>query len=243
MRFDNRDVGESTHLADAPTPDPSMLLFGRKSIPYRLTDMADDTIGLIEALGFDQVDLFGVSLGGFISQTVAIRAPERVRTLTLMMTSTGSPLVGHPKPKLIANVFRRSPKPDRKTAIDSAVEALRAISSPGYPFEADFIRDIAARSYDRSYDPAGYMRQFAAVRFQPNRTTALAQLSMPTLVMHGLADPLISVSGGVAIARAIPGARFVGFHGMGHDLPRELWPDYAAAVDALTTVASRSRTD
>jgi pimeloyl-ACP methyl ester carboxylesterase len=151
-----------------------------------------------------------------------------------MMTSTGSPLVGHPKPRLIANVFRRSPKPDRDQAIDSAVEALRAISSPAYPFESDYIRDIALRSYDRSYDPAGYMRQFAAVRFQSNRTRALSDLTMPTLVMHGLADPLISVSGGVAVARAVPRARFLGFHGMGHDLPRALWQDYANAIDTLT---------
>lgn len=239
VRFDNRDVGHSTHLSEAPPPDVMDIVLRRRQPPYRIDDMADDVVGLLDALGLDGVHLVGASMGGFIAQTVALRCPTRVRSLTLMMTSTGSRLVGQPRPRLFARLLRRRVVSDRHAAMSATVETFRLIGSRGFAFDEEYLRDLAGRSYDRGYDPAGYVRQLAAVAHQPNRTAALPRITVPTLVMHGLHDPLVAVSGGIALARAIPGSRFVGFAGMGHDLPRELWPEFVLEIAALTQRAIR----
>jgi pimeloyl-ACP methyl ester carboxylesterase len=236
IRFDNRDCGESTHLDDLPAPNPVAVAFRRRRPAYVLDDLASDTLALLDALGLDRVHLVGASMGGFIAQLVAIRAPARIASLTLIMTSTGSLLVGHTKPKVIAAVLRSKPAGDRAGAIQTSVDLLRLIGSRGYPFDEEKVREFAQQSYERRYDPAGGQRQLGAVVAQNDRTKDLTRITAPTLVLHGLQGPLVAASGGLALARAIPAARFVGFHGMGHDLPEALWPDF---VDEIATVARR----
>lgn len=234
VRYDNRDVGLSTHLTDAPAPTLSRILLRRGRPPYTIDDMADDAAGLVDALGLGSAHVVGASMGGFIAQSLAIRAPSRVRSLTLMMTSSGSPLVGHPRPRLFVLLLRRRVAADRLGAVESALETFRIIGSQGYAFDEEYLRDVAGRSWDRGYDPPGYLRQLAAVMGQSNRARQLPRIDVPTVVLHGLHDPLVNVSGGLALARAVPGARFVGFAGMGHDLPRALWPRF---VDEICEVA------
>lgn len=236
VRFDNRDVGASTHLDELARPGVVELLTRRKAA-YTLQDMAADTIGLLDALQLSRVHLVGVSMGGFIAQTVALTAPERVATLTLIMTSTGSRRVGQASPQMITRLLRRPEVHNADQAADAMVETFRVIGSPGFPVDETRLRAVAVQAYERGYDPAGYRRQLAAVSSQPNRTAVLSRLDVPTLVMHGLSDPLVPVSGGLALARAIRGARFVGFHGMGHDLPRALW---GAFVDEIASLARPS---
>jgi pimeloyl-ACP methyl ester carboxylesterase len=233
VRFDNRDCGLSTHLDDLVAPQPGRVLLRREKAPYLIEDLAKDTLGLMDALGLETVDLVGASMGGFIAQTVAILAPTRVRSLTLMMTSTGSRRVGRPSPRMARELVRRRPTRTREQAIAAAVDVFRLIGSPGYELDEEYLQRKAGMAYDRAYDPAGYLRQLAACLVQPDRTLALKRLRVPTLVVHGLHDPLVSVTGGLALARNIPGARFVGYSGMGHDLPRELWPRLAEEIARL----------
>jgi pimeloyl-ACP methyl ester carboxylesterase len=235
VRYDNRDVGLSTHLEDRRAPDVLQVALRRRRPAYTVQDMADDLIGLLDALGLQQAHLVGASMGGFIVQTAVIAHPERVLSQTLIMTSTGSRRVGQTRPKLAPRLLARRGNVDREQAIELAVETFGLIGSRGDLFEPDHVRDLAARSFDRSSDRAGYVRQLGAVVAQPNRTKALTKVRVPTLVIHGLHDPLVSSSGGLALARLIRGAKFVGFSGMGHDLPRSLWPAFAAEILALTS--------
>jgi len=241
VRFDNRDVGESTHLRNLPPPRLADILVRRRPPPYSIGDMAADVAGLLDRLGLGQVHLVGASMGGYIAQAVALEHPERVRTLTLMMTSTGSRRVGQPKPRVYARLLRRRVAGDRPAAIAAAVETFRLIGSHGFAFDEQYIRDLAGRSWDRGYDPDGARRQLAASASQPNRTADLRRITAPTLVIHGLHDPLVAPSGGLAIARAIPDSRFVGFSGMGHDLPRALWPEFVREIAALAAPGEQRR--
>src|SRR4051794_34885495 len=195
IRYDNRDTGLSTHLRDLPAPDVKSVLLRRQKPPYTVDDMAKDLLGLLDALGIDRAHVVGASMGGFIAQTAALIAPERFRSLTLIMTSTGSRLVGQAKAHLVPRLLRRRRAGDRETAIELAVETFTAIGSRRSLFDPDHIRDLAGRSYDRNHDPAGYLRQLAAIVAQPDRTKRLTKLDVPTLVVHGLHDPLVQVSG------------------------------------------------
>jgi pimeloyl-ACP methyl ester carboxylesterase len=242
IRFDNRDVGLSTHLDELPAPKPVDLLLRRRRPPYKVTDMAADAVGLLDALDIDSAHVVGASMGGFIAQTLAGKHPQRVRSLTLIMTSTGSRLVGHPKPQLFSKLLKRRVVHDRLEAGAAVVEMFRIIGSKGFAFDEEYLRDLGGRSYERAYNPRGYLRQLAAIVAQPNRTKFLRDISVPTLVMHGLNDPLVNVSGGKALATAIPGAEFIGFQGMGHDLPRELWPRFADEICAVAERGERRRT-
>ena len=241
VRFDNRDVGESTHLRNLPPPRLADIVVRRRPPPYSIGDMAADVAGLLDSLGLGQVHLVGASMGGFIAQTVALEHPDRVRTLTLMMTSTGSRRVGQPRPRIYARLLRRRVAAGRPAAIAATVETFRLIGSPGFVFDEQYIRDLAGRSYDRGYDPVGSRRQLAASVSQPNRTADLRRITVPALVIHGLHDPLVAPSGGLAIARAIPDSRFAGFSGMGHDLPRALWPEFVREIAALTALSEQRR--
>ena len=235
VRYDNRDIGLSTHLDDLPVPSMRDLLL-RRNAPYKVSDMALDGLALMDELGIDSAHVVGASMGGFIAQSIAGKHPDRVRSLTLIMTSTGSRFVGYPRPSLIRHLLARRTITDRAGAEQAVIDTFTLIGSKGFAFDEEYLRNLAGRSYERSLDRRGYLRQLAAVMSQPNRTKFLRGIRTPTVVMHGLDDPLVNVSGGLALAKHIRGAEFIGFKGMGHDLPRELWPRFA---DEICTVARR----
>jgi pimeloyl-ACP methyl ester carboxylesterase len=219
IRFDNRDVGLSTHLTDAPPPDlPAALAGDLASVSYRLSDMAADTVGLLDVLGFEKAHVAGASMGGAIAQTMAIEHPDRVRSLTSMMSTTGNMSVGQPSPDVLREVFSGPPAVTRDEVIQRTVRAFRAVGSPGYPHDETEVAARAGRAYDRCYDPIGVARQAIATVASGDRTKRLRHLEVPTLVIHGLADRMCDVSGGRATAEAIPGAELVLIEGMGHDL-------------------------
>jgi pimeloyl-ACP methyl ester carboxylesterase len=236
IRYDNRDVGLSTHLSELPTPSMTDLLL-RRNPPYKVSDMARDAVGLLADLGIESAHVVGASMGGFIAQSLAGLFADRVRSLTLIMTSTGARLVGYPQPQLIRHLLKRRKVIDREGAEQAVLDTFKLIGSKGYAFDEVYLRDLAGRSYERALDGSGYLRQLAAVMNQPNRTKFLKDIKVPTVVMHGLDDPLVNANGGLALARHIPGAEFIGFKGMGHDLPRELWPRFA---DEICAVAARA---
>lgn len=239
IRFDNRDCGLSTHFEGQRAPSFVDVVVRRQRPPYTIDDMARDTAGLMDALGIDSVHLVGASMGGFIAQTVAIHYPQRVRSLTLIMTSTGNRRVGNPKPAVFSRLTKRRVAQDRTSAQQAAVETFRIIGSKGYAFDEEYMLDLGGRSYDRAYDPAGYLRQLAAIAAQPDRSENLRRVKVPALVIHGLHDPLVASSGGLAAAKLLPNAKFVGYAGMGHDLPRELWSDYTMEIASLAERAER----
>jgi pimeloyl-ACP methyl ester carboxylesterase len=240
VRYDNRDTGLSTHMSDLPAPSFIDVTLRRRKPPYTIDDMAGDALALMDELGMASAHVVGASMGGFIAQTVAVTQPRRVRSLTLIMTSTGSRRVGNPKPAVFSRLTKRRVVNDRTTAQQAAVETFRIIGSKGYAFDEEYLMELGGRSYDRGLDGHGYVRQLAAIAGQPDRTAKLRRLRLPTLVIHGLHDPLVAPSGGLAIARHLPNAKFVGYSGMGHDLPRELWSDFAEEIGALAAKADRA---
>lgn len=233
VRFDNRDVGLSEKVAGGKVDIPAILveaISGRvPDVPYRLSDMAADAEGLLAALGLESAHVVGVSMGGMIAQQFALDFPERTKTLTSIMSTTGDPGVGAPSPEASSLLFR-SPPAERQAAIDDGV-ASRRITSPHY-FDETEARQFTAESYDRSFYPEGTGRQLAAILGSGNRSEDLKSLDVPALVIHGRLDPLVGFDGGQATAAAIPDAKFVAFDLMGHDLPRPLMGDF---VDLLST--------
>lgn len=237
VRFDNRDVGLSTRLDAAPLPNIAAILGGDKSsIAYSIEDMADDTVGLIDALGLASAHVAGLSMGGMIAQSLAIRHPARVRSLASIMSTTGDRAVGQASSEALALVGRRGPV-ERSAAIEHGLLVWRTLRSPKYFFDEAEVRARVARAYDRSFYPDGSARQAAAIVSQRDRTAGLGGVKVPAVVIHGADDPLINISGGEATARAIPGARLVVVPGMGHDLPEGVWP---IVIDALTENAKRA---
>lgn len=228
IRFDNRDSGHSTHLHDAPPPD-TLAAFGgdRSSAAYLLTDLADDTVGLLDALSLPAAHLIGVSMGGMIAQTVAALHPTRVRTLTSIMANTGAPATSRSTPEA-QRMLLRAPATTREGVIEGAVTSWRILGSPGYPQEEQLVRARAARSYDRGLDARGTARQLVAVLASGDRTAQVSTIRAPTLVVHGAADPLVPLPGGLATAAAIPGAELLVLPGVGHDLPRPVWQSVIA---------------
>lgn len=237
VRFDNRDVGLSTKLDSSPLPNIAAILGGdRSTIAYSIEDMADDTAGLIEALRLGSAHVAGVSMGGMIAQSLAIRHPARVRSLASIMSTTGDRTVGQASSEVLALVGRRGPS-ERSAAIEHGLLVWRTIRSPKYAFAEDEVRARVARAYDRSFCPDGVARQAGAIVSQRDRTEALSRVKLPAVVIHGADDPLIHVSGGEASARAIPGARLVIVPGMGHDLPEGVWP---ILIDEIVKNAGRA---
>jgi pimeloyl-ACP methyl ester carboxylesterase len=238
IRFDNRDIGRSTKIRSAGVPKRVDTVLGRRSTaPYLLSDMAADATGLMDHLGIESAHVVGVSMGGMIAQTIAIQSPERVRSLVSMMSTTGSRLVGMPAMKTFGLLMSR-PLRGREAAIEQAVKTFRLIGSPGYPMDEQRLREVAGASYDRGHSGAGVARQMHAVTASGDRTRALRKLRLPATVIHGNKDPLIHPSGGRATARAIPGARLRMIDGLGHDLPRALWPTFADEISSNAARAS-----
>ncbi len=234
IRFDNRDAGLSAHLDTAPPLDfPAVLQGDFSTVAYTLSDMAADTVGLMDALGIARAHITGASMGAAIAQTIAIEHPERVRSLTSMMFTTGDPAVGQPAPEALREIFGGPPAVTRDDVIQQTIRVFRAVGSPKYPADESAIAARAGRAYDRSYDPAGTARQAAATVASGDRTARLRQLNVPTLVVHGLADRMCDASGGRATAAAIPGAELLLIEGMGHDLPPALQPQLAARIAGL----------
>ncbi|HEX8104119.1 MAG TPA: alpha/beta hydrolase [Solirubrobacteraceae bacterium] len=230
VRFDNRDIGLSTHLHDAPPADIQAVAAGdTRTAAYTLREMADDAAGLLDALDLGAVHVVGASMGGMIAQTIAIEHPDRVLSLTSIMSTTGDRAVGAPSEAAIG-VLLAPPARTREEAIERAIAGIRVIGSPGFDRNEDEIADRAGRAYDRAHDPAGVGRQFAAILASPDRTPRLGELRVPTVVVHGTDDALVNVDGGKATAAAIPDAELVLIDGMGHDLPRGAWPQLFEAI-------------
>lgn len=241
-RFDNRDVGLSTHFRQAGTPSLPMILVRPGAVAsYRLADMADDAVAVLDALQWRSAHVVGVSLGGMIAQTIAIHHPERVRSLTSIM-STPSPRIGRAR---IRAMFALAPRRlrSRDELADRMVTVFSAIGSPGYPTDEEWIREVARQSWDRGHDAGGVNRQLAAINASGDRRTGLAGIRVPTLVMHGEADPLIRLAGARATADAVPNSRLVTFPGMGHDLPSELWPSMIDEIFRISDTRDRGVTD
>ncbi len=233
VRFDNRDCGLSTHIEDAPTPNVMAALTGdTSSASYTLDDMADDTTHLLEALGLEAAHFAGASMGGMIAQTIAIRHPERVRSLTSIMSTTGDPAVGQPTEHAMQALMAPMPS-NREEALDRTLQTWRTIRSPGFAFDEDKVRELAEISYERAFDPGGFGRQLVAIFASGDRTDRLRAVEAPALVIHGDADPLIQPSGGEATAAAIPGAELLMIEGMGHDLPRGAWDQILEAIAGI----------
>ncbi|HET9199056.1 MAG TPA: alpha/beta hydrolase [Solirubrobacterales bacterium] len=237
VRFDNRDIGRSSRIDRAGVPNLLAMAVGRRAkAPYLLRDMAADTVGLMDHLGIESAHLVGASMGGMIVQSTAIDHPHRVRSLTSIMSTTGSRRVGHPSYKTFGLLLGRPPR-EREAAIERVVKTFKLIGSPGYPFEEERVRAIAGRSFDRGHSQAGIARQLHAITASGDRTPGLRKLDVPALVIHGSNDVLVNPSGGRATAKAIPGARLKMVDGMGHDLPRALWPEF---VDQIAANAARA---
>ena len=236
IRFDNRDTGLSTKIR-GPVPNVMRLLAGMPArVPYLLPDMAGDALGLLDHLGIERAHVVGASMGGMIGQTMAIEQPERVLSLASIMSTTGDRRVGTPKLRVWSLMMRRAPQ-DRDAYVRYFVKVFRMIGSPAYRIDEERSRELAAATYDRSHYPPGTARQLAAILASGSRTAALRQLDVPTVVIHGESDPLVPLRAGLATARAIPGAELITIPGMGHDLPRELWPTF---VDAIAKNAERA---
>jgi pimeloyl-ACP methyl ester carboxylesterase len=238
IRFDNRDVGLSTHLDDVPAPSLLKAMLRPSSRPYTLQDMADDAVAVLDAAGWSKAHVLGTSLGGFIAQLVAINHPERVLSLTSL---SSAPATRGALPKL--SVYRtmrrivRTPETSAQQAEDQAVEMFRLIGSPAY-FDEPSVREMARISYERSpADPRANLRQQAASLSSTDRRAALSHLRIPALVLHGDLDPMMSRWGARATAAAIPGARLVTFPDWGHDLPKQLWP---SIIDEIRQVTGRA---
>lgn len=233
IRFDNRDAGLSTHFNDAPEPNFQAALSGDfSSVSYSLSDMAADTVGLLDALGLESAHFVGASMGGFISQMVAIEYPTRLRSLTSIMSTTGDPTVGYPAPETLRLMGGPAPT-TRDEAVEQTVRNMRVVGSPAFPIDEDDLWRRAGIAYDRSYDRMGMVRQAVAVLASGDRTSRLHSIQAPTLVIHGDSDRMCDVSGGKATAAAIPGAELIILEGMGHNLPRQLWPRIASLIANL----------
>jgi pimeloyl-ACP methyl ester carboxylesterase len=233
VRFDNRDMGGSTRWTDPVDLFAVLQAVGAGEpafAPYLLSHMAADAVGLLDHLGVERAHLFGVSMGGMIVQSLAIGHPDRVATLTSVMSTTGDPDVGAPTAEAMAALLA-PPATTRVEYQDAWVRQASVWGSPGLYDEAH-LRRISGEAWDRGYDPAGTVRQLAAILASGSRSVALAELAVPTLVIHGTADTLVQISGGERTAEVIPDAKLLVIDGMGHDLPAPLWPQLVDALSA-----------
>lgn len=237
IRFDNRDVGLSTKFEELGVPDVMAAMNAVQAgddveAPYSLEDMADDAVGLLDALNVDKAHICGASMGSFISQIVAFRHPSRVLSLTSIMGSTGNPDLPQAKPEAMRLLLTPMPT-EREAYIEASIKRRQVLYGSGFPFDEDRERTYAANSYDRCFYPQGFTRQIVAILVNGNRKPKLASVNVPTLVIHGADDPLVPVEGGKDTAEAIPGAKLLIIDGMGHSLPPETWPQIVEAITEL----------
>jgi pimeloyl-ACP methyl ester carboxylesterase len=239
ITMDNRDVGRSSTVPGRVTRTMLVRAFCGLPVraPYSMSDMAADAFALLDHLGIESAHVVGVSMGGMIAQTMAVDEPGRVRSLTSIMSTTGRRRVGWQHPRLLPALLRPV-SPGKQAYADSSVAMWRLIGSPGYPRPEQDTRDIAEETYDRGLSASGTLRQMMAVLTQPDRSRRLQHLRIPTLVIHGLSDRMVHVSGGRATAAAVPGSELILVEGMGHDLPLELFETF---VDAIDRTARRAR--
>ncbi|HEV3087823.1 MAG TPA: alpha/beta hydrolase [Candidatus Elarobacter sp.] len=241
IRFDNRDIGMSTRFPEARTPKFAEMALAqvtgvRLRVPYTLRDMADDTVGLMDALGIKTAHVVGASMGGAIAQEIAIRYPARLRSLTSIMSSSGSRLLPGPTPKAMARLGKKVPL-DRAGYVREYVVTWSILNGDRLPFDAERTRGHGELTYERGINPAGAARQLMAIVASGSRKRALRKVRVPALVIHGTDDPLVPVEAGYDLARTIPGARLVLIEGMGHSFPRVVWP---RIIDAIAQHAAQA---
>src|SRR6478672_12451867 len=236
VRYDNRDVGLSTKFEAASPIDLGALLqrvmAGEKiNPPYDLTDMAGDTVGLMNRLGIEKAHVVGASMGGMIAQIIAAKYPDRVRSLVSIMSSSGDPGLPQAAPEAMMAIMQARPDGgNRELAVQHGMGIYRAIGSPGFPTSYNELRIKVGAAFDRSYYPAGVGRQFAAIEANGSRVEMLSKVSVPTLVLHGADDPLVPVEAGRHTAAQISGATMTVIPGMGHDLATGLIPILVEAI-------------
>ncbi|WP_418037576.1 alpha/beta fold hydrolase [Paenibacillus xylanilyticus] len=240
IRFDNRDTGLSTHFSHHPTLNfealANTLMSGqRPDIPYTLHDMSDDAIGLLDALGIRKAHLVGRSMGGMIAQLAASRYPERVLSLTSIMSTTGNPDLPPTSPEVMALMTQPAPNPmeDEEGYLAHSLAFAKRISGTGYPFEADEYRSLIREEVQRAYDPGSVGRQIAAIAVSGDRRPHLAKVTVPSLIIHGKDDPMFVPACGKDTAQAISGAEFMLLEGMGHDLPAQLFETVVAGIERV----------
>ena len=240
IRFDNRDSGLSTHFGQFPVPDLRALQGDHPpALPYTLEDMAADAIGLLDALGIARAHLAGASMGGAIAQIAAARFPERVMSLTSIMSSSGNPSLPPPRPAAAAALFAPLPRQrDRESIVADAIVRFKAVCSPAYPTDPEHLERMFAGEYERNFDPAGVGRQLAAIIANGDRRAQLRTINVPTVVVHGADDPLIPAACGEDVARNVPGAEMRTITGMGHDFPPALDATIAEAICAAARRAA-----
>jgi pimeloyl-ACP methyl ester carboxylesterase len=237
VRFDNRDIGRSTHLTDVPAPTVTQLLRrDKRAAAYRLEDLAADAIGLLDHIGVEKAHVVGASMGGMIAQTIAAKYPDRVGSLVSIMSNTGSRWTGQPAFTVMPVLLKAPPK-QREAYVDFIEKVHETIGSTELERDIESVRQMADVSYDRRQDPRGAGRQLAAILASGDRTAELKEIRCPTLVIHGTADKLVRPSGGKATAKAIPGAELMLIDGMGHDLPRAAWD---RIIDGIVRMARRA---
>jgi pimeloyl-ACP methyl ester carboxylesterase len=243
IRFDNRDAGTSTHFAHSPTPDfsalASAITAGRKpDVPYTLYDMVGDAIGLLDALRIDRAHVVGRSIGGMIAQLISSEHPERILSLTSIMSSTGNPNLPSAAQDIMTMLTKRAPHPfeDEAGFLEHSLAFARRIASPGFHFDEEAHQTLVLEEAKRAYDPAAFGRQISAIAATGDIRSRLARIVAPALVVHGADDPLIPLDCGKDTAVSIPGAEFMLIDGMGHDLPSAL---YQTVADAIAKTARR----
>jgi pimeloyl-ACP methyl ester carboxylesterase len=237
IRYDNRDAGLSTKMEAAGEPDVMAAFGGNAKPAYHLDDLAADAAGVLSALGIGAAHVVGVSMGGFIAQLVAINHPDRVLSLTSIMSGPGGDDGMPPEPEG-ADVLMRIPPPTREGRIEHGLWIRRSLKGSGDPFDEAIETRQVERAYDRSYYPVGTARQLVAILAAQGRIEKLSRIKVPTLVIHGTEDVLVPVENGRRVAKAIPGARLLEFEHMGHNLPERVWPQVFDAIEELTRQTS-----
>jgi pimeloyl-ACP methyl ester carboxylesterase len=237
VRHDNRDAGLSTHVHEVDLGAALNAAFADGDAPYTLSDLANDSVALLDHLGIARAHLVGQSMGGMIVQTIALEHPERVLSVCSIGSTTGDPEVGQPDPTRLGDVMTGgAPPADRDEAAQRYVKTWTALAGEKYPCDIARTREIGLRAFDRDHDPVGVIRQMAAIRASGDRTPRLGEIRVPVLVIHGTDDPLVTVSGGHATAKAIPNSQLHIVEGMGHDIPPPLWDEF---VDLIHSNANR----